>query len=134
RPRRSRRCGPSRSSSASGCPGRPAKDQWEQLALALADFLPMVTVGRTEATDGLDPNTEAPFHDLLAQALAEHDRPVTPERAGPLRAATIDVVHLVKADVRLVGFWDNPHKREQLRRKIIHRLDETRLEDGSDLF
>ncbi|MGH3517541.1 MAG: type I restriction endonuclease subunit R [Micromonosporaceae bacterium] len=110
------------------------KDQWEQLALALADFLPVVTTGRTEATGGLDPNIEAPFHDLLVLALAEHDRPVTPERAGPLRVATIDVVHLVKADVRLVGFWDNAHKREQLRRKIIHRLDETRLEDGSDLF
>ena len=110
------------------------KDQWEQLALALADFLPVAAAGRTEATDGLDPNTEAPFHDLLAQALAEHGCPVTPERAGPLRAVTIDVVHLVKADVRLVGFWDNAHKREQLRRTIIHRLDETRLEDGSDLF
>jgi hypothetical protein len=44
------------------------------------------------------------------------------------------VVWLIKDDVRLVGFWDNAHKREQLRRAIIHRLDETRLEDGSDLF
>ncbi|MFV2107334.1 type I restriction enzyme subunit R domain-containing protein [Micromonospora sp. LOL_015] len=110
------------------------KDQWEQLALALADFLPAVTAGRTEAADGLDPHTEAPFRDLIAQALAEHDRPVTPERAGPLRQATTDVVHLIKDDVRLVGFWDNAHKREQLRRKVIQRLDDTRLADGSDLF
>ncbi|MGX4657377.1 type I restriction endonuclease subunit R [Micromonospora sp. SCSIO 07396] len=110
------------------------KDQWEQLALALADFLPVVTAGRTEATDGLDRNTEAPFRDLIAQALAEHDLPVTAERAGPLRQATIDVVHVIRDDIRLVGFWDNPHKREQLRRKVIQRLDDTRLEDGSDLF
>jgi type I restriction enzyme, R subunit len=110
------------------------KDQWEQLALALADFLPVVTAGRTEAIDGLDPHTEMPFHELLTQALADHDRPVTPEQAGALRQATVDVVHLIKADVRLVGFWDNAHKREQLRRAVIHRLDETRLEDGSDLF
>ncbi|MEU0151544.1 type I restriction endonuclease subunit R [Micromonospora fulviviridis] len=110
------------------------KDQWEQLALALAGFLPVVTAGRAEATDGLDPHTEAPFHDLLAQALTDHGQPMTPERAGALRQATLDVVHLIKNDVRLVGFWDNAHKREQLRRAIIHRLDEARLEDGSDLF
>jgi type I restriction enzyme R subunit len=110
------------------------KEQWEQLVLALADFLPQVTAGRTEATDGLDPHTEAPFQDLLVQILADHHRPLTPERAGPLRQATVDVVHLIKADVRLIGFWDNAHKREQLRRAVIHRLDETRLEDGTDLF
>ncbi|MBN1171291.1 MAG: hypothetical protein JXA67_03875, partial [Micromonosporaceae bacterium] len=92
------------------------------------------TAGRTEATGGLDPSTEAPFHDLIVQELAGHGHQVAAEQAGPLRAATIDVVYLVRADVRLVGFWDNAHKREQLRRKIIHRLDETRLEDGSDLF
>src|SRR5207244_3500853 len=100
---------------------------WDQLTLALADFLPVVTAGRTETTSGLDPNTEAPFQDLLAQVLAEHHRRLTPELAGPLRQATIDVVYLIKADVRLVGFWDNAHKREQLRRAVIHRLDETRL-------
>jgi type I restriction enzyme R subunit len=110
------------------------KDQWEQLALALADFLPVVTAGRADASDGLDPHTESPFHDLLAQALAEHKRELTPERTGPLRQVTIDIVHLIKDDVRLVGFWDNAHKREQLRRAVIHRLDDTRLEDGSDLF
>lgn len=110
------------------------RDQWEQLALALADFLPVVTAGRTEHTEGLAPRTEAPFHDLIAEALAEHGRPVTPETAGPLRQATIDVVHLIRDDIRLVGFWDNPHKREQLRRAVIARLDDSRLEDGSDLF
>jgi type I restriction enzyme, R subunit len=110
------------------------KDQWDQLALALADFLPVVAAGRTDANDGLDPHTESPFHDLLARVLAEHDREVTPERSGPLRQVTIDIVHLIKDDVRLVGFWDNAHKREQLRRAVIHRLDDTRLEDGSDLF
>jgi type I restriction enzyme R subunit len=110
------------------------KDQWEQLALALADFLPTVTAGRTEPTDGLDPHTESPFHDILVQTLAGHGLPITPARSGPLRQATIDVVHLIRADVRLVGFWDNPHQREQLRRAVIHRLDETRLEDGNDLF
>jgi type I restriction enzyme, R subunit len=110
------------------------KDQWEQLALALADFLPMVTAGRTEAIEGLDPNVEAPFHDLLAQELADHGRPVTAERVGPLRSATIDIVQLVRTDVRLVGFWENAHQREQLRRAIIQRLDDTLLEDGTDLF
>lgn len=110
------------------------KDQWEQLALALADFLPVVTAGRTQATDGLDPHTQAPFHDLLAKTLIEHKREITPERAGPLRQVTVDIVYLIKEDVRLVGFWDNAHKREQLRRAVIHRLDDTRLEDGTDLF
>jgi hypothetical protein len=51
-------------------------------------------------------------------------KPATSERAGPLRAATIDVVNLTKTDIRLVGFWNNSLKREQLRRTIIHRLDE----------
>ncbi len=110
------------------------KDQWEQLEIALADFLPVVKAGRAETTDGLDPKTEAPFHDLLAQTLTAHGIPLTPERSGPLRQATLDVVWLIKDDVRLVGFWDNAHKRDQLRREIIHRLDQTRLEDGSDLF
>jgi type I restriction enzyme, R subunit len=110
------------------------KDQWEQLTLALADFLRVVTAGRAEADDGLDPNTEAPFHDLLAQELTGHGRLVTADLAGPLRAATVDIVQLVRADIGLVGFWDNAHRREQLRRAVIQRLDDARLEDGSDLF
>ena len=111
------------------------KDQWEQLALALADFLPTVTAGRDKQdTGGLDPDVEAPFYDVLKQDLTRHGVEVTPERDGPLRRAVIDVVTQVKVDVRLVGFWHNPPEREQLRRRIIHRLDETRLEDGSDLF
>ncbi|MEU7944147.1 HsdR family type I site-specific deoxyribonuclease [Micromonospora taraxaci] len=110
------------------------RDQWEQLALALADFLPVVTSGRTEDSNGLDPGIEAPFHDLIAQELADYGRPVAAEITGPLQQATIDVVHLIRNDIRLVGFWDNPHKREQLRRAVIARLDDSRLEDGSDLF
>ncbi len=111
------------------------KGQWEQLELALAEFLPKVTAGRTaETAGGLDPATEAPFHDLLAEALADHGWPVSPERAGPLRAATLDVVHIIKTDIQLAGFWDNPVKREHLRKEIIRRLDDALLEDGSPLF
>lgn len=111
------------------------KDQWEQLALALADFRIEVIAGRGGGATGFDSTVEAAFYDLLKRILAEQDGKQTSRAAdGALRAATHDVVEQIKASVRLVGFWDNHIKRDQLRRKIIHRLDETRLDDGSDLF
>src|SRR5260370_22805499 len=45
-------------------------EQWDQLALALADFLPEVRAGRQADGSGLDPGTEAPFYDLLKRQLA----------------------------------------------------------------
>jgi type I restriction enzyme R subunit len=42
-------------------------EQWEQLALALSDFLPQVRAGRQADDSGLDPNTEAPFYALLSR-------------------------------------------------------------------
>ncbi|HEX5495795.1 MAG TPA: hypothetical protein VFX70_14585 [Mycobacteriales bacterium] len=110
--------------------------QWEQLALALAAFLPEVRAGRRDDATGLDPATEAPFYHLLRRELSRSaSEPAGP--AGPaeavLREVTVDIVRQVRLDIDMVGFWQNPHAQDMLRRRLIRGLDEQRI-DGEDLF
>ena len=111
------------------------KDQWNQLTLALEEFRRVVVAGRGAEDLGFASPVEAAFYEVLSTIVAEkRGTSLTPELDGPLRAATVDVVYNVRLNVQLVGFWDSHVKRDQLRRQIIHRLDEARLADGTDLF
>ena len=56
------------------------KERWEQIALEFQELVDEVKAGRTDENNtGLDPATELPFHNLMAeqgrQLRARHGRP-----------------------------------------------------------
>jgi type I restriction enzyme R subunit len=107
-------------------------EQWEQLALALGDLLPEVRAGRQADDSGMDAVTEA-FYDLLKRELARRHQALPASAADLLRGLTIDVVHHIKLEIQLVGFWHNTHAQNTLRGWIATRLAEPMIE-GDDLF
>jgi type I restriction enzyme R subunit len=108
-------------------------EQWEQLALALSDFLPQVRAGRQADDSGLDPNTEAPFYALLKRELLDEGKHVSRPIEELLRQLTVDLVRQIWAEIGLVGFWHNPHAQNTLRSRLATRLAEPMV-DGDDLF
>lgn len=109
------------------------REQWEQLALALADLVPKVRAGREADDSGLNPATEAPFYHLLKRELADEGRVISSPAEALLRNLTVDLVTHIKAEISLVGFWHNTHAQNLLRAWVVTRLAEPML-DGEDLF
>jgi len=108
------------------------EDQWEQLDLALQNLVTEARTGRQADDSGLDPQREAPFYDLLRGAVAAQ----VAKLGGVdeiVRALTVDVVRRISADIAVIGFWENAHAQDELRKRIVHRLDGQYL-DGTDLF
>jgi type I restriction enzyme, R subunit len=108
-------------------------EQWEQLAVALADYLPQVRAGRQADDSGLDPNTEAPFYDLLKRELIDEGKQLSKPIEGVLRELTVELVRQIWAEIGLVGFWQNPHAQNSMRSRLATRLAEPMV-DGEDLF
>jgi type I restriction enzyme, R subunit len=108
-------------------------EQWEQLALALHDLMPEVRAGRQADDTGLNPVTEAPFYDLLKRELADEGKTISSPAEALLRELTIDLVTRIKAEIGLVGFWQNPYAQNTLRARVATQLAAP-LIDGEDLF
>jgi type I restriction enzyme R subunit len=108
-------------------------EQWEQLALALHDFLPEVRAGRQADDTGLDPVTEAPFYDLLKREFTGEGKPVSGSAEALLQGLTVDLVTHIKTEISLVGFWHNTYAQNTLRSWIATQLAAP-LIDGEDLF
>jgi type I restriction enzyme R subunit len=106
-------------------------EDWEQLTLALKDFVEEVKKGRKveEGIAGLDPLIHAPFFDVLKEERSKQ----TPVRAADvqwLASATVDLVESIIRDaVSNVGFWASAPRREELRDKIFMFLDENEIVD-----
>ena len=101
------------------------EERWDQIAFELGELIDEVNAGRTdEDNTGLDPVTELPFHNQIAEKLA------TSQTDARLRL--IDLTRQLVARVRLiicvVGFWDNATKQDELRKAVKRTLDD------SDLF
>lgn len=103
---------------------------WEQLALALAEFVEEVKKGRKKDEDiGLDPELHAPFFDLLKQE-REKEAPVHGKDVKWLADLAVQLVeHVVRPEVNLVGFWKNAARQEELRGQIFRFLDESEIVD-----
>lgn len=54
------------------------------------------------------------------------------DRDSAVRAATLEVMFLIRQNIQLVGFWDNSFKQGQLRSLIYQRLAVNVA--GEDLF
>ncbi len=108
-------------------------EQWDQLALALAAFLPEVRAGRQADGSGLDPATEAPFYDLLKRELAGEGKTLPSGAEALLRQLTIDIVAKIRSEITLVGFWHKPYAQNLLRSWIAECLAAP-IVDDADLF
>ncbi len=122
------------------------KERWDQLALALSDLVDEAVKGRQVDTTGLDPKTEAPFYGLLGQELEaeittdeeaegveDSAAALSAGQAAVLRGATVALVHHVKKEISVVGFWQNAYAQDVLRKWVVQHLDGQQL-DGNDLF
>jgi type I restriction enzyme R subunit len=106
------------------------EDRWEQIALELEDAVRDLNTGRTdEGGTGLNPETELPFHNLMAERLASSD----PDAATKLVDTTRSLVEDIRRQISMVGFWENATKQDELRRSVKRNLDRSDLFDYSDL-
>jgi type I restriction enzyme R subunit len=99
--------------------------QWDQLALALTELLGEEQSDNSDTAIHGDPLV-ARFYGLLEAEFATDTR--LPEEVQ------IDIVHLaqkivvqVEANASIVRFWHNPHAQENLRKQLIHTLDDRDL-------
>lgn len=101
---------------------------WEQLALALADFVEEVESGRQDDESGLEPEL-VPFYALLKQQ-REQESPVRGADVPWLAELTEELVErVVKPGVQVVGFWKNAARQEELRGRVFIFLDENEIID-----
>ncbi|MFN9622511.1 MAG: type I restriction endonuclease subunit R [Cyanobacteriota bacterium] len=115
--------------------------RWEEMVKALEGLIEEVLQGRQkDNTTGLDPETQAPFFDLLQQEIAGDVEDEEGAELDRLRTLTVEIVDHIQQEIRIVGFWD-PHRtqaREGLRSWIVQVLDSadllpfTRLEAVAD--
>jgi type I restriction enzyme R subunit len=101
-------------------------DNWEQLALHLHALIEEARRGRAPDPFGLDPVTEAPFRDVLTEALAP-DGALEPADGARLAEATRELVAHLRGEVGKVDFWRNPVAQGRLRGWLTERLDERNL-------
>jgi type I restriction enzyme R subunit len=114
--------------------------RWEEMVEALEALIQEALKGRQkDNTTGLDPETQAPFFDLLQQEIAG-DGKVEGQQLDRLCALTVEIVDHIQQELAIVGFWD-PHRtqaREGLRSWIVQVLDSadllpfSRLEAAAD--
>lgn len=100
------------------------EDRWEQIALEFEEMIEEVNAGRTDEDEtGLDPTTELPFHNQMAEKVASS----APDASGRLITLTRGLVNRVREIIGAVGFWDNAHKQDELRKEIKRTLDNSEL-------
>ena len=98
-------------------------EDWDQLALALKDFVDEVEAGREEAPAGLDPKKQGPFLAVLKDE-REKEGPVSESDLAWLAGLTIQLVDHIQQQTSVVGFWTNTYAREVLRGEIFTFLDD----------
>jgi type I restriction enzyme R subunit len=106
-------------------------DSWEQLAMALQEFVEHVSKGRTqdEGVPGLDPQLHAPFFDILKEERGK-TAVLSKKDQQWLAELTLDMVErLIRDEVSNVGFWKSATRQEELRGRLFVFLDENNAID-----
>ncbi|WP_084392188.1 type I restriction endonuclease subunit R [Nocardiopsis listeri] len=101
---------------------------WAAMYEAFRDLHTDVKEGRQADDTGLDPNTEAPFYDLIVTTMRDEE---TGEPAGDLREVLVDFSRRASRDMRAVialrGYGDIPGQR--LRKKMTRELIKLKLNE-----
>ena len=100
------------------------EDRWDQIALEFEEMIDEINTGRTdEDNTGLDPTTELPFHNQMADKLATSQT----DASERLISLTTQLVANTRRIIGAVGFWDNATKQDELRKTIKRELDHSEL-------
>ncbi|HZM55523.1 MAG TPA: HsdR family type I site-specific deoxyribonuclease [Acidimicrobiales bacterium] len=99
--------------------------QWDQLALALEDLMKDATAEGDQDRPHADPLVSRFFGVLEAEFATDVTLP--DEVRIDLIHLAEDIVVRVTDHTHRVRFWQNPHAQEELRKKIIHVLDDRNL-------
>lgn len=103
-------------------------ENWDQLALALEDFVEEVSAGRQETDFSLDPQTQGPFLAVLHEE-RQKEGPVSDADLAWLAGLTVQIVDHIQRETAVVGFWSNAHAQEVLRGQIFTFLDDYEVVD-----
>ncbi len=102
--------------------------RWEEMVEALASLVGDAHEGRKkDDTTGLDPDTQAPFFDVLKGVVVTGDDPLDVEARDRLCGLTVELVEHIQQEIRIVGFWTKPQARATLRGWIFRTLDDADL-------
>lgn len=101
-------------------------EHWHQLTLALKPFIAEIKAGRKVDNDTGLTSVEAAFFDLLKQEI-EQDRKLPERERVQLVQQTRDVVRMLREESKLVGFWKNATRQEELRGQVFTFLTDLEL-------
>jgi len=98
--------------------------RWDELADALKKLVQEAERGRQkDDTTGLDPETQAPFFDLLKHEAVGKEK-LEGDQLDAFCALTVELVDHVQQEIGIVGFWSRAQAREALRSWIFMTLDD----------
>jgi type I restriction enzyme R subunit len=99
--------------------------RWEEMCEALKDLVSEANRGRqAETSHGLDPETQAPFFDILKRE-AYGDEGLEGQKLDQLCASTVELVDHIKQEIGIEGFWKKPQAQQTLRGWVFGALDDT---------
>lgn len=96
-------------------------DRWDDLLAQLEQLTREVSEGRSDAPAGLNPQTQAPFLDILAEEAVEGAELLA------VAEATVALVEHMREDISSVDFWRNAHAQDLLRGWVVQFLDDRDL-------
>lgn len=100
------------------------EERWEDIVEQLGPLFQAVRGGREADDSGLDPQTEAPFFDVMRVRVVV---PLDAATTETLREVTVEIVAHAKSELRLKGFWEHPAAMAALRGWFFDKLDDSRL-------
>ena len=106
------------------------EERWDQIALEFEELVGEINAGRTDDEHtGLGPETELPFHNVMAERVASSGANVTDELIDLTRSLVAEIRQII----RTVGFWDNATRQDELRKSVKQTLDRSNLFDFASL-
>jgi type I restriction enzyme R subunit len=97
--------------------------RWDEMAEALKKLVEEARAGRErDDATGLDPETQAPFFDLLKQE-AVGQAALEGDALERMCALTVELVEHIQQEIGIVGFWSRPQAQGDLRGWIFRVLD-----------
>jgi len=95
------------------------KDEWD-LIEALQKVVKDTKSGRQKDQSGLDPQIEAPFLDLIIEGTGTKPKP---EDIKNLANHTLEIIKIIRNDIKLKDFWITPQLQSELESKLVTYLD-----------
>jgi type I restriction enzyme R subunit len=102
-------------------------ENWDDLIDALHGFTHDVREGRQADDTGLDPQTQAPFYDVILEGIKEAGEAPDQERKADLALRVIEIVEHVSQEIGAVDFWRNAHAQSVLRKWLVVFLDDNNI-------